>query len=672
MTNKTKTDSLRIEHFVSLPKFNFCKLFLLSLLLAVVIPSAYSQLKIYPLPRTTDQTPGKSKTANSAARTQELIPRALPFWDDFSTTPVDRPNNLLSNYPLDTLWVDSKSVWISSGLGLNPPSMNVATFNGLDADLLPYSDQILSNGFRDTLTSQAIKLGEVTAVERDGVYLSFFYQWSGDGEAPDANDYLRLEFKNDQEIWESVMTIRTVPSFTSDVFYDTLVKVEGDKFFHDGFQFRFVNYGRQSGPYDTWHVDYVYLNKNRSPSDRYLPDRTISSTLSSLFSNYRAIPYHHFLLDATAIENPQFNVFNVKNDTSTLSYSTEGIFINYKDSIPTTHIEPELGNAGPSPIDGLTGIIYQRERKTVTMEHTPEFNNVNQFNPESDYVDVSLKITLFTGDTFNAETGEYSNDYNPSIYKPLDFRSNDTIRSDYFLRNYYAYDDGFGEYTVALTAFGNRAAYLFEMLTEGPDTLVAFDIYLPDYGVSSNLVVEFAIYSDDNGVPGSVLYTVPSYTIKKNGLNNFQRIPLVPFLVDKKFYIGWKAPVGGILKIGLDTNNDSGEKLFVNTSGFWYQNTDIKGSVMIRPVFGGGDVIVGIPEEQVQNQVYPNPNQGEFFIPNTFDLLQVSSITGQPVSFKTQDQGENQKILLPNASPGLYILRIQLGNKMFSSKIMVR
>ena len=93
------------------------------------------------------------------------------------------------------------------------------------------------------------------------------------------------------------MTIRTISSFQKDEFYDTLLKVDGDRFFHENFQFRFMNYGRLSGPYDTWNIDYVYLNKNRTPNDRYLPDRTIISSLTNLFNDYRAVPYDHFLLE---------------------------------------------------------------------------------------------------------------------------------------------------------------------------------------------------------------------------------------------------------------------------------------------------------------------------------------------------------------------------------------
>ena len=182
-------------------------------------------------------------------------------------------------------------------MGINPPSINVATFDGLDSAFLPYSEQMLSNGLRDSLVSQAIKLGEpeVSVGERNSVYLSFFYQWQGNGEAPDPDDYLRVEFKNNHGQWETMMTILPKSSFNRSEFYDTLIKVDGDRFFHDLFQFRFKNYGRLSGPYDTWNIDYVYLNKNRNVNDIDFPDQAISSPYTSLFDRYQSIPYLHFL-----------------------------------------------------------------------------------------------------------------------------------------------------------------------------------------------------------------------------------------------------------------------------------------------------------------------------------------------------------------------------------------
>ena len=304
------------------------------------------------------------------------------------------------------------------------------------------------------------------------------------------------------------------------------------------------------------------------------------------------------------------------------------------------------------------------------MEHVPK---PLHFDGNADSVTVSLKVQLFTGDTFKPNN-EYADDYDPAKYKPLDFRSNDTLRADYILNDYYAYDDGFAEYAIGLTAFGNRAACLFEMLTDQPDTLIGFDIYYPDYGVPGNLTVDFTIYNDVGGVPGTAIYTLPSYTIQKRGPNKFDTVRFVDAkpLVEGKFYVGWKAPVGGVFKVGLDTNNDAGSKLFVNTNGSWYPNTDFTGSVMIRPVFGGGKIISGIEEEKLQSQIFPNPSDGNFFVPRNFEILMISNITGKSIPFTTQDQGENQKVTLTHTSPGLYILRLQKDGKLFSAKIVIR
>jgi hypothetical protein len=252
---------------------------------------AIGQLKVYPRP-SSDRTSASIQKTNSAARTKAVIKRSLPFWDDFSFTPVNHTSLALSNYPVDSLWVNNYTVWINNGMGINARSLNVATFDGLDSAFLPYSDQVLVNGLRDSLVSQGIILdeSEVTIAERNSVFLSFAYQWQGNGEAPDALDYLSVEFKNNSGDWETVLTIYPKSSFNRDLFYDTLLKVDGDRFFHDVFQFRFRNYGRQSGPYDTWNVDYVYLNKNRTPDDTDFPDQAISTPLTTLFGKYQSIP----------------------------------------------------------------------------------------------------------------------------------------------------------------------------------------------------------------------------------------------------------------------------------------------------------------------------------------------------------------------------------------------
>jgi hypothetical protein len=600
--------------------------------------------------------------------------RSLPFWDDFSFTPINDTSVALSNYPVDSLWVNNKTVWINNGLAINPPSVNVATFDGLDSAFLPYSELVLTNGLRDSLVSQGIILdeSEVSITERNSVFLSFSYQWQGNGEAPDAVDYLSVEFKNNTGDWETVLSIYPKASFNRDEFYDTLVKVDGDRFFHDMFQFRFRNYGRLSGPYDTWNLDYVYLNKNRTPDDTDSPDQAIATPLTSLFGKYRSIPYHQFL-ENDGLTAPTYVVSNNLDEFTDLSYITEGTFRNYINDSFTDTFYSNLGGSDTSAInENGSGIIFPLEQRTVKLEYLPNPADPGQFDPSADSVLFNLKVKLFTGDTFDPKTGDFANDYDLN-YVPIDFRANDTVNVSYFLKDYYAYDDGIAEYSAGLTQAGNRAAYLFEMLTALPDTLVGIDFYVPDYGLSSNMTTDFYVYNDNGGIPGDILYVIPSFAIQRKGLNKFQRIRILePFLVENKFYIAWKAPVGPTLKIGLDVSSDSGDKIFVNTNGTWVQNTDITGSLMIRPVFGSADIITGVEEELSGIKVYPNPNAGEFFVKGEFDQLHITTVTGLPVVFTLQGSETDHRINLQNASSGLYILRIQKGDTIHTAKVIVK
>src|SRR5690606_26458078 len=161
--------------------------------------------------------------------------------------------------------------------------------------------------------------------ERDGVYLSFFFQCQGNIEPPDERDFLELNFLTVDSTWETVMTIHPREDFDPTVFYDTIIKIEGERFFHDKFQFRLRAYGRLSGPFDVWHVDYVYLNKGRTISDLSFPDRALSTQLGPLFGKYRSMPRRHFFSN-DQMTPPHFEVQNMKNALASVNFRTDGVF----------------------------------------------------------------------------------------------------------------------------------------------------------------------------------------------------------------------------------------------------------------------------------------------------------------------------------------------------------
>ncbi|HEY9046042.1 MAG TPA: T9SS type A sorting domain-containing protein [Ohtaekwangia sp.] len=604
-------------------------------------------------------------TSSPAGRKQSTLPLQLPFWDDFSFTPIDDPADTTANYPLDSIWVNSENVWINQGVGVHAPSLNVATFDGLNSLGLPYSDVILANGLRDSLTSQPIDLSPtaVSLAERNSVFLSFFYQWQGNGEPPDKNDFFQLEFKNSSGAWEIMMTIYPKTSMSRTEFYDTIIQVpfDNDRFFYDAFQFRFDNFGRKSGPFDTWNLDYIYFDKNRTLASMSFPDRALASQPTQLFGRYTAAPLEHFR-KSTPFDSIEFDVKNLKTSATEIAigYNTYMTFRNYTggSALADHTILYSTGGVGPNG-----GLMDPLERAVVRMETTPNPNDTQQFNPAADSIDIFLKI--------NVTSGDFQDSGRPG-FLPVDFRINDTLTTDYKLKDYYAYDDGTAEYSARLNTTSDRLAYAFNMLTDVVDTLIGFDVYFPDFGLSTDPTVDFQIYDDNNGMPGDLLYTISSYTLVKQGvINKFQHIKVPEVVrVRNRFYVGYTSPN---VRIGLDCNNDTGDRMYVNVGGGWYQNTDVVGSLMIRPEFGKGeDNPVGIPEDPSLLATYPNPNNGEFYMDRAWEVLQVISVSGQSIRFTAEQADDRQKITLQQTIPGLYLIRVKKGTTLSAQKIIVR
>ena len=116
--------------------------------------------------------------------------RFLPFFDDFSQS---------NTYPDSTKWTDN-NVLINAGFPVCPPNRKGATFDVLDADGKVYSYAISNAFVAEYLTSVRIRLDSIMEPEpraltpADSVYLSFYYQPQGNGNPPEAQDSLVLQF----------------------------------------------------------------------------------------------------------------------------------------------------------------------------------------------------------------------------------------------------------------------------------------------------------------------------------------------------------------------------------------------------------------------------------------------------------------------------------------------
>ena len=109
-----------------------------------------------------------------------------PFLDDFSKDNI---------YPDASLWLDS-NVFINRDYPIAPPTLGVATFDGVGKSGLPYDTTAssTSSDSADMLTSKPINLGLFTSA--DNIYLSFYWEAMGRGNRPEPVDSLVLEFLN--------------------------------------------------------------------------------------------------------------------------------------------------------------------------------------------------------------------------------------------------------------------------------------------------------------------------------------------------------------------------------------------------------------------------------------------------------------------------------------------
>ncbi|MBX2917149.1 MAG: T9SS type A sorting domain-containing protein [Cyclobacteriaceae bacterium] len=629
------------------------------LILIVNATTASGQLALTPILK----EPGKSKSAQ--ARTQDITPRSLPFWDDFAT---------IKNGVADpTLWQFGNSVWINSGLGINPPSLNVATFDGLDSLGRPYNvNDVLAKGFADKMVSAPLRLDEVIPANRTNVAITFFYQYKGRGEAPDPGDILSLHFKNNLGVWTPVWAIENDGTLAVDEFVRVTIPIIGDGYFHDTFQFRFQNFARLSGPYDTWHVDYVYVNNGKSqvaPVFPLFPDRTVSQPLTSLFQNYRAVPIKHFFNDpATILKQPILTLTTLRTDQvlpsgQPVDYASEVKITSYKEELP-----PVINNLTlDTDAEVLNPLFYQTFTQ-ITLQTLPAPTSLDA---TADSIFLRLKVIVDSGDDIAKPIAEA--DYDLDVFSPISFRSNDSTHATFALSNYYAYDDGEAEYGAGLNKAGAQVAYRFDMLTDEADTIVAVDLYFPRFGDESSQSIQLQIWKSLSTNTPDILYS-GTVTIQRNSFNKFWRVKLPePITVRDYFHLGWRQLSSALVAIGLDKNTVVPDKIFVNLNGTW-QPDNLAGSLMMRPVFGKGNgsgVISGTPETQAIN-LYPNPNPGVFYIDDKPDQIQLLDLTGKAIAIQTETTFNKTRISIINPVAGIYVLRTRQGNQLFTQKVIVR
>ena len=589
----------------------------------------------------------KENSSNESYKTEANTDTLeLPFKDDFSKPDV---------YPDSSLWID-KNVFINRDYAIAPPTLGVATFDGLGKNGLPYDfNATISPEISDYLTSKPINLNNFTG--NDSIYLSFFYQAQGRGNAPELDDSLVLEFKSASNEWTYVWSktgyeihandCRQIAKDTS--FRLIMIPIKDPLYLYKGFSFRFKNYATISGNVDHWHIDYVYLNKTRTLKDTIMDDVSFVYNASSLLNNYYSMPWNQF--NSSELKKSLTNYIR-NNDTSKAN-----LFYKY-------YVKESSGLKIDSLVSGNFNI--EPYSKSGYDNYAPRVNpafHIDKFPILSDTSSIILEQILNTTPDLN--------------------RSNDTLRFQQKFYNYYAYDDGTAEYAYGLenAPFG-KLAYKFTLNIS--DTLRAVQMFFnPFVNDIHDKGFLLTIWNDNHGTPGSVVFqdsvAYPKYELGYNSFHTYFMNEKI-IVLSGTFYVGWvQLDYTDMLNIGFDLNNNSQDKIFFNTTGQW-NNSCYKGSLMIRPFFGKKISFAGIENSlSVRKpliEISPNPVMEELYInfknSNELDnscLINIFDSYGRLVYGETKYTGSSINVSsMPN---GIYFIYIEDGRKNYYMRKLV-
>lgn len=574
----------------------------------------------------------------------------LPFFDDFSRDEL-RPNL--------ALW-QNEDVLINRTFGIEPPSLGVATFDAVDSRGRPYP---ISGGQfipRDYLTSSGINMAGST-----GATLSFYAQPRGNGNRPEVQDSLVLQFRQQNGNWQTVWSQAGLSSgegnCTDRPFLGYVIDVDPE-FNYNGFQFRFFNRSNQVGSLDHWHLDYVKLDDVFTSLN--LDDIALIREPGPVVRPYSAMPYRQFVAGGADLVNPMvevavwnhaapdpflpatqsnFNIRELRTDRTLLNT----VLFRSLDAVPAA--EPFIGT---EILSDLQGSLFTNYRNTL----------LDLPNAGDETYRVSKVFNL------NSNTSTF-NEVGLPGYAPWVSANNRAERVTVF-DDYYAYDDG----TAELAAFalpGQTVVQRYE--TFMAESLTGVSIRLPrTTGSTASQLIRLVVYLD------SLIDDQPDYALDVNPIypEDFYRDSLQGFtsyafpepieLPAGVFYVGWQqlTDCQECVTVGLDRNTIVSGTRFFNNGGNWFPFDGCStGALMIRPLVGDSPVLETDVEDPTvagaELLLFPNPTTDEARLRRTDGQSVASldwtlySVTGRQVRMGRGDQ----PIRVSDLPAGVYWLR---------------
>ena len=551
---------------------------------------------------------------------------SLPFIDDFSYDSHQVDNDL---------WMES-SVFVNRTYPINPPTIGVATFDGLDAngfarDFSPSTSSEPS----DTLLSQTIDLSGISSA-----YFMFYYQAKGMGDAPQQLDKLVLEFF-DGSVWNEIWSVN---GQTMTEFEKIVEVIDSAVYLTNNFQFRFRNYATISGNFDHWHIDYIKIDEFVNPNDiNELNDVSFVYNSPSFLKRYTQMPWTHFQQNMLIELKDSIDILLRNNDASNSVDYQYNVFENLN---LITHY----------PSSGVS-------RNVSVLD----FDTIGNFSFQNPPIDISSAIfSSFQPDTISFLV------QNIIGTSSSDNKNNDTLYHTQKFHHHFAYDDGVAESAYGLNINGAKIAYQFK-LNRPDEKLRAVQIYFPQMlDTVSDIPFELIIWNHNNGQPGDTLYTQTVYPVHTENGEFHTYIIDNPFLVSGVIYIGWEQTTDDLLNIGLDKNNTANDYMFYNIGSAW-NNSSYPGAWMIRPIVSKDPIILSSEDIVDDFRLYPNPAKSELFIETNKpeNVISIYNIQGVLIKRITSNTTLN-RFNIDNLASAIYIVEVENSENRSYQKIIVK
>ena len=679
------------------------KAFALTLALGLIASPAFAQEILTPF-GTTHDAPAMRGVAAA---------RFLPFFDDFSHS---------NTYPDSTKWTDN-NVLVNDGFPLFAPNRKGATFDVLDASGKVYSYAISNAFVAEYLTSARIRLDSImdpdprALTPADSIYLSFYYQPQGNGNPPEAQDSLVLQFGTTTERQEFLFLDYQnydIADIFAEMQVDTLFP--GDTIWASvGCQpgmFTLVTdtltpdtQGSIAVPCDsvfttvadtTWyHIwsvpgqtleDFMAENDGQYFKQVMIPIRDLKYFRNDFyfrFYNYASIvgsslPSNRSNEDNWNIDFVYLNINRSADDTDYPMLSFAGqqpSFFERYQSIPYrqyrvnpnafTRENLEVGVVNLDGIDHEVNYYYTVKQIGGGQHYTRALDPVTVHPYKTDgYLQCpdygESPACPYVGELFALNMWYDSVSYQVSHYL-YDSTANPPLVDSMVYRtgmyNYYAYDDGIPELGFGVRPAGGKFAVRFDLADY--DTIQGVQLlFNHTYNDANNKYFDIVVWKDENGKPGEEVYRLDGQ--RPQWQDQIYRFSYYKFnktvALAGAFYIGIEQQSDDLINIGFDSSIDNIEYNFINTNGSWQQSSK-HGSLMIRPVVGAS-YFIGLEENGPSTtlRIYPNPVSNVLHLEGEVTSGQVSifDLTGRKVY-----AGEYQTVIpVDHLTNGMYFLSV--------------